>query len=64
MIKLISLNYYESVEEVKPKFLLAYHNINSRVIKLDCLRDSIYYLEKEYNKLIQLKGEIKCADTK
>ena len=37
MIKLISLNYYESVEEVKPKFLLAYHNINSRVIKLDCL---------------------------
>jgi len=57
MIKLISLNYYESVEEVKPKFLMAYHNINSRVIKLDCLQDSIYYLEKEYNKLIQLKGE-------
>ncbi len=53
MIKLISLNYYESVEQVKPKFLSAYHNIDSRIIKLDCLQDAIYYLQEEYIKLLK-----------
>ena len=53
MKKLISLNYYESVEQVKPKFLSAYHNIDSRIIKLDCLQDSIYYLQEEYIKLLK-----------
>ena len=56
MKKLISLNYCEGVEEVKPKFLSAYHNINSRIIKLDCLQDAIYYLQEEYNKLIMDKN--------
>ena len=55
MKKLISLNYYEGIEQVKPKFLSAYHNINSRIIKLDCLQDAIYYLQKEYDKLIMEK---------
>jgi len=53
MIKLISLNYYEGIEEVKPKFLSAYHNIDSRIIKLDCLQDAIYYLQEEYIQLLE-----------
>ena len=38
----------KEVEQVKPKFLSAYHNIDSRIIKLDCLQDAIYYLQEEY----------------
>jgi len=53
MKKLISLNYYEGIEQVKPKFLSAYYDIDSRIIKLDCLQDAIYYLQEEYIKLIK-----------
>jgi hypothetical protein len=56
MKKLISLNYCVTSEEVKPQFLSAYHDIDSITIKLDCLQDSIHYLEEEYNRLIKIEN--------
>lgn len=51
MQKLITLSYYIKGEEVRPKFLKAYHNMEPNIIKLDCLQDAIYYLQKEYDKV-------------
>lgn len=52
MEQLIQLNYDFNREEIKPVFLSSYKNINCKVIKLDCLQDAIYYLEKEYNSIL------------
>tara|TARA_Y100000385_G_C13089282_1_gene637938 strand:+ start:1525 stop:1692 length:168 start_codon:yes stop_codon:yes gene_type:complete len=52
MKQLIQLNYDFNREEIKPVFLSSYKNINCKVIKLDCLQDAIYYLEKEYNSIL------------
>ena len=52
MSKLIQLNYCFNSEKVKPVFLADYKNINSKVIKLDCLQDAIYYLKKEYDYIL------------
>lgn len=52
MQQLITLSYHTKGEEVRPKFLKAYHNMEPNVVKLDCLQDAIYYLEKEYNSIL------------
>ena len=51
MQQLITLSYHIKGEEVRPKFLKAYHNMEPNIIKLDCLQDAIYYLQKEYDKV-------------
>ncbi len=51
MQQLITLSYHIKGEEVRPKFLTAYHNMEPDIIKLDCLQDAIYYLQKEYDKV-------------
>ncbi len=53
MEQLINLNYYIRSEEVRPRFLKTYHNIDCKIIKLDCLQDAIYYLQKEYDKILK-----------
>ena len=51
MQQLITLSYHIKGEEVRPKFLKDYHNMEPNIIKLDCLQDAIYYLQKEYDKV-------------
>jgi len=50
MPKMISLHYYWNAEEVRPRFLKAYHDADD-VIKLDSLLDAMYCLELEYEKV-------------
>ena len=53
MQQLITLSYHTKGEEVRPKFLKAYHNMEPNVVKLDCLQDAIYYLPNEYDKVLK-----------
>lgn len=57
MIKMISLNWYENAEEVRPRFLAQYKKQDSVIIKLDVLQDAIYYLTEEYNKTLKNKDK-------
>jgi hypothetical protein len=50
MLNMIQLNYYMNGEELRPRFLKAYHETDN-VIKLDCIQDALYYLELEYERV-------------
>jgi hypothetical protein len=55
MIKMISLNWHKTPNEVKPRFLARFKKQDSVIIKLDFLQDAIYYLTEEYNKTLKNK---------
>jgi hypothetical protein len=56
-MNLITFKYSTRKEEAIPKFLKNFDAMHY-VIKIDCLTDAIYYLEKEIDKIMKkTRGE-------
>mgnify|MGYP001274452442 FL=1 len=56
-MNIITFKYSTRKEEAIPKFLKNF-DVMHDVIKIDCLTDAIYYLEKEIDKIMKkTRGE-------
>jgi|TARA_B110000971_G_C19983648_1_gene488540 hypothetical protein len=56
-MNIITFNYSTSKEQAFPRFLKNFDEMQD-VIKIDCLKDAIYYLEKEIDKIMEkTRGE-------
>jgi len=53
-LNIITIEYSKLKEEAFPKFLKQYDEMHD-VIKIDCLTDAIYHLEKEKEKIGEKK---------
>lgn len=60
-MNIVTIKYSKLKEEAFPKFLKQYDEMHD-VIKIDCLIDAIYHLEKEKEKTIKKLGRSRWTE--